>query len=155
VNETPSDEAAPQGRGVSDLGIQWRIFLGISAFVALSAAVYWFASYEQAGTTLLALASGLSLLSGGYLLLQDRRGVDTHQERGPGRPDRAAVPSDHAGGGDAELYLPHSSVWPLVVGLGAVLAVNGMILSLAYAAPGVVLVAAGLAGMAMQSRRRG
>jgi hypothetical protein len=148
VNETPTDEAAPpEGRGVSDLGIQWRLFLGISAFVALSAAVYWFASYEQAGTTLLALASALSLLSGGYLFLQDRRGVDTHQERGPGRQDAPAQ-------AEAELYLPHSSVWPLVVGVGAVLAVNGMILSLAYAAPGVVLVAAGLAGMAMQSRRR-
>ena len=57
----------------ADLKVQWRIFLGLALFIAVIGAIYWFVSYEDAGTTLLALASGLALMCGGYLLVQDRR----------------------------------------------------------------------------------
>ena len=35
-------------------GVQWRMFAGIGVFIAVIAVVYWFASYEDAGTVMLA-----------------------------------------------------------------------------------------------------
>ena len=120
----------------TDLKIQWRIFLGIAAFIAVIGAIYWFVSYEDAGTTLLALASGLALFFGGYLFLQDRK-----------KPVPPSAP-------EAEQYLPHESVWPFGIGFGVFLAFNGLILGLAWTVPGAVIVATSLGGFVAQSRRR-
>ena len=120
----------------TELRIQWRIFLGLAAVIAVLGVVYWFVSYEDAGTTLLALAAGLALLFGGYLFVQDRKlGRAPHPEA-------------------AELYLPHSSVWPFGIGFGLFLAVNGLILGLAWTLPGAVLVATSVGGFVLQSRHR-
>ena len=50
--------------------MQARIFLGISTFMALIGIVYWFASYEPAGTTMLGLSSALAAVCGVYLQIQ-------------------------------------------------------------------------------------
>lgn len=121
----------------ADLKVQWRIFLGLAAFIAVIGAVYWFVSYEDAGTTLLALAAGLALMCGGYLFVQDRK-----------KPPAACAAGDEA------QYLPHSSVWPFGIGFGVFLAFNGLILGLAWALPGAVIVATSLGGFVAQSRRR-
>ena len=128
----------PPGRQTtvsSELRLQWRIFLGLAGFVAVLGAIYWFVSYEDAGTTLLALSAGLALVVGGYLFLQERK-------------PSAAAPS--AG----EHYLPEASVWPFGIGLGLFLAANGLILGLAWTLPGAVLVATSVGGLVLQSRRR-
>jgi len=122
----------------TELRVQWRIFLGMAAFVALIGAVYWFMSYEDAGTTLLALASGLAALFGGWLLVQDRK---RPRAAGSARPE-------------TEHYLPDSSLWPLGIGVGVFLAFNGLILGLPWTLPGVVLVATSIGGFARQSRHR-
>ena len=109
----------------------------MAAFIAVLGAIYWFVSYEDAGTTLLALASGLALLFGGYLWVQDRKRPDS----GPRREAE-----DH--------YLPHESVWPFGIGFGVFLAFNGLILGLAWTVPGAVIVATSLGGFVAQSRRR-
>jgi hypothetical protein len=120
----------------ADLKVQWRIFLGLAAFIAVIGAIYWFVSYEDAGTTLLALAAGLALMCGGYLFVQDRK-----------RPAASAAE-------DEGQYLPHESVWPFGIGFGVFLAFNGLILGLAWALPGAVIVATSLGGFVAQSRRR-
>jgi hypothetical protein len=119
----------------SELRVQWRIFLGLAGFVAVLGAIYWFVSYEDAGTTLLALSAGLALVVGGYLFLQERK------RSGPARS---------AG----EHYLPEASVWPFGIGFGLFLAANGLILGLAWTLPGAVLVATSVGGFVLQSRRR-
>jgi hypothetical protein len=119
-----------------DLKVQWRIFLGLALFIAVIGAIYWFVSYEDAGTTLLALAAGLALMCGGYLFVQDRRKT-------------LAAPE-----GDGPQYLPHESVWPFGIGFGVFLAFNGLILGPAWALPGAVIVATSLGGFVAQSRRR-
>ena len=121
----------------NDLRVQWRIFLALAGFIALYAVIYWFVSYEDAGTTLLALASGLALVFGGYLFVQDRKA-------GP-----AAAAPEHGGH-----YLPDSSLWPLGIGVGVFLAFNGLILGLPWTVPGVVLVATSVGGFVRQSRHR-
>jgi hypothetical protein len=119
---------------VNDQKTQARIFLGIAAFMALIGVVYWFASYEPAGTTMLGLASALAAVCGVYLQIQSE-----HTETEP--------PAE-------EHYLPHSSVWPFGIGVGALLAVNGLIVGLGYAIPGLVVVTVAVVGLVSQSRRR-
>jgi uncharacterized membrane protein YfcA len=121
----------------NDLRVQWKIFLALAALIALYAVIYWFVSYEDAGTTLLALAAGLALLFGGYLFVQDRKA---------GPAAASPEPEEH--------YLPESSLWPLGIGVGVFLAFNGLILGLAWTVPGVVLVATSVGGFIRQSRHR-
>ena len=121
-----------------DLRVQWQLFIGIAGFIAVLAVIYWFVSYEDAGTTMLGLSSGLALLFGGWLYIQDRR------------PAHQGETSDDAHGD----YLPASSVWPLGVGIGAALTLNGLVLGWTYAVPGGVLLALAVTGFVAQSRRR-
>jgi predicted MFS family arabinose efflux permease len=119
---------------MSDQKTQARIFLGIAGFIAVIGAVYWFASYEPAGTTMLGLASALAAVCGVYLQVQsEHEATEGHVE---------------------EHYLPHSSVWPFGIGVGALLAVNGLIVGLGYAIPGLVVLAVAVVGLVSQSRRR-
>lgn len=112
-----------------------RAYLGLGLLVALMGVVYWLTSYENAGTTMLALAACLALFVGGYLALTARRAT-TH------------------GGGEAAPYLPHASVWPFFVGAAALVAANGLALGLFALVPGVIALGVALAGYAGQSRRR-
>ena len=126
-----------ESREPEGLSVQWRMFAAIAAFIGLIALVYWYASYEHAGTTLLALAAGLALVCGAYLFIQDRGR--------PGQPAHAA---------DEELYLPHASIWPFGLGVGALLMANGLALGLWAVLPGAALMAGSIWGFARQSKRR-
>jgi len=119
---------------MTEIRKQSRIFLGISAFMAVIAIVYWFASYEPAGTIMLALSSSLAAVCGVYLQVQSE-----HESA-------ESVEEEH--------YRPHSSAWPFGIALGAALAVNGLIVGLGYAIPGLVVIAASLTGFIGQSRHR-
>ena len=122
-----------------DLLVQWRIFGGIAVFMAAIGTLYWFVSYEEAGTSMLALSSGLALLVGVFLWRHDRAA-----------PSTAAAHEAHA---DDE-YLPAASIWPFGIGVSAFLTFNGLILGLGYAVPGAILMAMSLAGFIAQSRAR-
>jgi hypothetical protein len=121
-----------------DLLVQWRIFLGIAVFMAAIGALYWFTSYEEAGTAMLALACGLAALVGVFLWRQDRAAA-------------SATPAPHE---EDEEYLPTASIWPFGIGVSAFLAFNGLILGLGYALPGIVLMVLSIAGLIAQSRAR-
>jgi uncharacterized membrane protein YkgB len=125
----------------SDLRVQLRLFGGVAAFIALLTVVYWFASYERAGTTMLALSSALVLLCASYLYVQERR-----------HPVSAAEPTEATP--EAQQYLPESSIWPFGIGLGALLTLNGIIVGWGYGIPGLAVLLASVAGFVAQSRRR-
>jgi hypothetical protein len=125
-----------------DLTVQWRTFAGIGVFVLVLAVVYWFASYDYAGTVMLALASGLSFFNAGYLAVQDRSSL-----RQPAAGAAVDEPAE-------KQYLPHASLWPFGIGVGAFLAFNGLILGFAYAVPGAIVVGVSVAGVVAQTRRR-
>jgi Cytochrome c oxidase subunit IV len=120
-----------------------RIFLALTVFFVVLAVIYWFASdYEWAGTALLALSGGLSALTGGFLLLLDRRGGLREE----------LVPEDYE---DREvLFLPHASLRPFWLGAGVVLVAAGLPLGVWLLLPGGVLIAIGLVGMIEEGRRR-
>jgi hypothetical protein len=122
---------------------QWRIFVGIGSFIAVIAVIYWFVSYEAAGTVMLALASGLALFSGTFLY--------RHREV----PDEATLALEAAPAGvPTEPYLPEASIWPFVIGLSAALSLNGLIVGWPYAVPGAALLGLGVVGWISQARRR-
>lgn len=105
-------------------------FAGIGTFFVLLGTIYWFTSYEPAGTTMLLLCAGLGAL-GMWV----------------SRPNR---PGDVEVGGGVEPQPSHavdSSLWPLVIGLGLMLVANGFVLGLWLLVPGTALVLRGLVGM--------
>jgi hypothetical protein len=123
--------------------VGFRIFLALAAFFVLLAVVYWFASdYEWAGTVLLALSAGLSLLTGGFLALVDHRGGLREELEVEDYEDREV------------LFLPHASLRPFWVGSGAVLVAAGLPLGIWLLLPGGVLLAVGLVGMVEEGRKR-
>ena len=123
-----------------------RIFLGIGAFLVLASVLYGVTSEEWAGTTMLLLAGSFGLATGGYLTVA--------AARTPAVADEGA-PADEGQGPDlGDAYLPHASVWPFALGLGAVVVANGFALGLWALVPGVILTTLALVGYARQSRRR-
>lgn len=115
-----------------------RFFFGIGAFIAVAGVVYWFGSYEGAGTTMLAAAAGLALFCAAYLWLQVRR----------------ADPDEDAGEGEPAGWAPHASVWPFWIGVAGFFLTNGLIVGSWFLVPGVILLLAGVVGYAAQTRAR-
>lgn len=127
------EHRSPDDRQVT---IQSRIFLAIGAAVAVMAVIYVLASYEEAGSVMLALAAALSLVCGTYLWVQSRK----EHEDDPVRED--------------VMYLPHASIWPFWIGVAAFLVTNGLVLGIWFLVPGALLLLAGVVGFVRQSRAR-
>lgn len=132
-----TDDGHPEKAGMR---VEARIFLVVAAFVLLMTVVYGIFAHEDAGTTMLLLSAALGATIGGYLVVQSRRGIE------PASPDAPSAAAVH--------YLPHASVWPFAIGMGAVLLGNGIALGLWAVVPGLVLLGFGVWGFARQSRRR-
>jgi len=134
VSAVPAEEGS---------GVGLRIFLALAAFFLLLAVVYAATSDgEWAGVALLALSAGLSLLTGGFLFLVERRG-GLRQELDPADYEDREV-----------LFLPHTSLRPFWVGTGVVLMAAGLPLGAWLFIPGVVLLAIGVVGLVEEGRRR-
>jgi hypothetical protein len=128
-----------------DATTQWRIFVSMGTFIAVITIVYWFVSYEVAGTTMLALAAALALFCGAFL------------RREEGRLEAGGVAPTEAGAArevDDGPYLPSASIWPFAIGISAALALNGLVIGWPYAVPGVALLGLGVTGWVGQGRRR-
>lgn len=123
--------------------VEARIFLAVATVIGLATVVYWFWSYEDAGSVMLLLATIAALMIGGYLTLQARRFPD------PAEPSVEGAPADISG-----MYLPHASIWPFGIGVGAMLLANGLALGRWATVPGLLIVVAALAGFVRQSRHR-
>lgn len=128
---------------VDDRVVPGRVFLAVGALVAVIAVIYWFTSSEDAGSVLLALSAVLALWSATFLWLQVRRLRRATGEGGTG------TPAD-----EATEYLPHASVWPFAIGLGAATVINGLVLGTWVLVPGLALAGLGVGGFIRQSRRR-
>src|ERR1700730_13619698 len=98
-------------------------------FLAVIGAIYWFTSYEDAGTTLLVVGALAYLLLAGYLYLQSRR-------LGGRRPEdrEVAAPADSRG---PVGFFPAASVWPVALGLGVALGALGLVFGPWFAAIGI------------------
>ncbi len=122
---------------------QGIIFLGTGAFFVVICAVYWFTSYEPAGTVMLGVCVGLALIPGLYLLWWSRRVQALPEDRPDAEPDDAV--------GKIGSF-PESSVWPLILAGGAAMVGVGLVFGVWAALPGAVLVVLSFVGASLESR---
>ena len=122
-----------------------RLFLSSAIFYVVIGSVYWFTSYEPAGTVMLAFAVGAFALVWAYLVRQRREfGL---------RPED--VPEIVAPPGPAEVgYFPSSSAWPFGMGVGAVVAFNGLVFGTWLIVAGGALFLFSVVGMTAESQTK-
>lgn len=123
-----------------------RFFLRTALYSAVIAAIYWFASYETAGTVLLVfvvLAAGLAVTVPALLVPVARGGpwhvagivnrlLGFEEDRGPAHDQPLTAGPEP---------IPSSSPWPLLGGVAALLLALGIVFGPWLLAPGIVLIA--------------
>ncbi len=98
----------------------FRLFLGLSFFYFLIAAIYFFVGGEAVGITAITLSGGLAGLVGFYMWYSNRRIPNV-------LPEDNVVGEIADGAGELGFYSPHSW-WPLPVAISACLAGLGLII---------------------------
>jgi uncharacterized membrane protein YfcA len=120
--------------------VAWRTMAGTGAFIVPFAVIYWFLSYEDAGTALLVAVSVALLFLGAYLWLTSRRLPPLPEDRTDGM-----LPEEDVVG-----VFPSGSLWPLVLGAGAMFAALGLAYSGWLALPGLGLVLLAIGGLLLE-----
>jgi uncharacterized membrane protein len=118
----------------------------IGIFFGIIAVVYWFTAYEDAGFLMLIGSALLGLLPGGYYLWWSSRMKPLEGDE----PD--ATVSDGAGTIDS---FPGSSIWPFLLGMGAMFATLTFIFGLWLAPIALALGLSAVIGGVVESRRGG
>jgi hypothetical protein len=120
------------------------LFLGV--FFGLVGLVYWFWSYEDAGTAMLVGTCTLGFLPGSYYFYWHRRMGQRVEDR-----DDASI---QEGAGEINSF-PSTSIWPFVMGMGAALTVVSLVFGVWLIFPGISLILTALVGVTAESRRGG
>lgn len=120
--------------------VAWRTMAGTGAFIVPFAVIYWFLSYEDAGTALLVAVSVALLFLGAYLWFTSRRLPPLPEDR----TDGVVADEDVVG------VFPSRSLWPLVLGIGAMLAGLGLAYSGWLALPGAAIVLFAIGGLVLE-----
>jgi hypothetical protein len=126
--------------------IEALFLIGIAVFFGMVGVVYWFWSYEQGGTMMLAGTTLLGLLPGSYYLWWSHRMKP--------RPEDRTDASVEDGSGVIGSF-PNSSIWPFVLGMGLFLIVLSLVFGIWLLAPGFTLVISAGVGVTVESRRGG
>jgi hypothetical protein len=126
--------------------IEALFLIGVATFFGLVGVGYWFWSYEQGGTMMLAGTTLLGLVPGSYYLWWSTRMRP--------RPEDRTDASVEEGSGVIGSF-PNSSIWPFVLGMGLFLIVLSLVFGLWLLAPGFTLVISALVGVTVESRRGG
>jgi hypothetical protein len=123
--------------------VEAYFFLGVTAFFVVIGVIYWFTSYEDAGTTMLAACALLGVLAGGYLLLISRRIAPRPEDR----PD--ATIADGAG---TRTEFPAASIWPFALAFGATALATGFVFGVWVIVLGGAVFALAAIGYVAESR---
>lgn len=123
--------------------IESFFYLGVTAFFVVISGIYWFTSYEDAGSVMLVSSALLGLLAGGYLLFQATK----FPPRPEDRPDATLA----EGAGPVDEF-PGSTIWPFVFGLGATIFATGLVFGVWVIVAGAAVFGLGLLGLIRQSR---
>jgi hypothetical protein len=126
--------------------IEALFLIGIAVFFGIVGAIYWFWSYEQGGTVMLAGTTLLGLLPGSYYLWWSTRMKP--------RPEDRTDATIEEGTGVIGSF-PSSSIWPFILGMGLFLVVLSLVFGLWLLPPGAALVISALVGVTVESRRGG
>ena len=120
-----------------------RVLFASAIFALVVGSIYWFVSYESAGSLmLLTMTAGLGI-GAGYLSLARRRAPMAADQKD-------ALPSD-ARGEDVGVFASHSA-WPAVLALGCAVGLTGLIYGWWLAAVGAGGVTLALIGLFRDDR---
>jgi hypothetical protein len=126
--------------------IEAMFLLFLGAFFGVVGIIYWFTSYEDGGTMMLAGTAALGFLPGSYYLFWHRRMGKRLEDRSD-----AAI---EEGAGVVDSF-PGSSIWPFVMGMGAFLTVLALVFGVWLIFLGIPLILTALTGVTAESRRGG
>jgi hypothetical protein len=129
--------------------VEWRLFTGAAVFAGVVGGLYWFVSYEHAGTVMLVFSGAALLMVAAYLTVVGGRGGERPEDRPDGDPAEAA-----GAGGDAGQYYPSSSVWPFLTAAGAVVLGFGLVFGAGVGGLGLLLLVAALGGFAAEANAK-
>ena len=121
-----------------------RVFLGVTAFFVVIGIIYWFASYETAGSVMLAASALMGFVAGGSIWWLSRHA-----------PPRAEDRSDAAiadGAGEVGVF-PVQSIWPFAVGLCAAVFASGFAFGVWLVLVGGVAFVLSICGYIAEARR--
>jgi len=122
-----------------------RVVLVSGIFVAIIAGIYWFTSYEDAGTVMLGVGAAAYTMLCGYLYIQVRR-----LRHGPPRPEDEEEPREI---GPEEIgFFPAASVWPAAMALGAVFTALGLVYGYWFIVIGAIVFIGAIAGYAVEAQ---
>jgi hypothetical protein len=126
--------------------VEATILLFLGVFFGIVGIVYWFWSYEDAGTAMLIGTCTLGFLPGSYYFFWHRRMGQRVEDR-----DDASIAE---GAGDINSF-PSSSIWPFVMGMGAFVTLISLVFGIWLIFPGISLIITALVGVTAESRRGG
>lgn len=129
--------------------VETELTLFTALFVTALGVLYWFTSYENAGTTLLVIGGIAYAMMCGYLLIQ---AVRLHHS-GTSRPEDRERGEAAEGAGEVG-YFPAATVWPAAIGLGAVLVGLGLVFGVWFIVIGVIVLAGAVIGYAVEAQAR-
>lgn len=127
--------------------IESLFLLGVGVFFGVIGVIYWFTSYEEAGSMMLIGTCTLGLLPGSYYFFWHRR-------MGNRRPEDREDATMKEGAGVISSF-PGSSIWPFVLGVGAFVTLLSLVFGIWLLAVGVSLIVTALVGVTAESRRGG
>ncbi|HUY66530.1 MAG TPA: cytochrome c oxidase subunit 4 [Acidimicrobiales bacterium] len=123
------------------------VFLaGTGIFFAVIGIVYWFTSYEDAGFLMLLGSALLGLLPGSYYLWWSYKMKPQFNDDPEG---------EIAEGAGTVASFPGSSIWPFLLGMGAMFAVLTFVFGLWLAPIAAALIISAAIGVTVESRRGG
>jgi hypothetical protein len=123
---------------------EWKVVLGASVFLGIVALIYWFLSYEDAGTVMLIFSFAAYGMLGCFLLMLWGR------RKGIPRPEDDPDGSYEAASGEVDFF-PSASIWPAGIGLGAIFCAIALIWGNWYWFIGFPLIFGGIAGLMVES----
>ena len=125
----------------------YGLFLaGIGVFFGIIGLIYWFTAYEDGGFLMLIGSALLGLFPGSYYLWWS-----THQKPQPDDDPSADIAQ---GAGTIDSF-PGSSIWPFVLGMGALFTMLTFVFGLWLAPLGGALILSAAIGATVESRRGG
>ncbi len=122
--------------------VESLVFNVYTAFLGITAVVYWFTSKDPTGTAALGISAGLGGLIGGYLLVTSRR-IEP-------RPSDLVDAEIADGAGEIGHFSP-GSYWPFFISASLAVALLGAIIGIWLALLGVVGVIATVMGLLFEN----
>ncbi len=120
----------------------------IGLFFAVIGIIYWFTSYEHAGSIMLAGSALLAIVPASYYFFWHRKMRE--------RPRTEDMPdATMAEGAGVISSFPSTSIWPFILGSGAFFLALSLVFGLWLLIIGVTLVLIALTGYTAESRRGG